>query len=179
MPHNNTSTFSNVSSFSECPISMQKLSFRGKGSFLRSLWKNPFLLISPKISKFKEEAHYLMSLLYYRISYICSKNLRKTTLFRDHFEKGVFCPYIRKYQHFEEMGVKIWKMWEIIRPYVQNNQHFQENYFILSSVGKSRFWQYIWKYQHFQKRPFLWYHLKKRFVSILPKISTLNFMRSF
>ena len=86
-------------------ISPKISAYQGKERFLRAFWTNRFWPISPKISTcwekqtFSGEHFEKSSFLHIKVNIEIS---RKTTIFWDHFEKIVFCPYARKYQHSEE-----------------------------------------------------------------------------
>ena len=117
---------------------------QGKCLFFRSHWKYSFLFIH------------------------MSKNIniwRKMSLLWDRFEKVVFCPYIREYQHVEINYVFLRSLWKkSFCPYIRKYL-----------IEKIVFSPYIQKYQHFEENDVIMRSLwKSSFLSICPKISTFR-----
>ena len=79
-------------------ISENTITFREKGHFLEITFKNRFLPVSAKISKFKENVLFFRSLDIINISKHINIS-RKITFFRSLF-KVVFCTYLWKYHQY-------------------------------------------------------------------------------
>ena len=119
---------------------------------------------------------------------ICSKISTFRGILR-YFENAVFCPYIRKYQHFVEEKVFWDNFFLPISPkrylcllffcknsflsYVQKYQHFEENYVIFEIILKKLFFAHIAENITFQGY-FLYFCLKNGLLSICPQISTFR-----
>ena len=88
----------------------------------------------------------------------------KNIIFGITLKKIVFCPYLRKYQNSRKKYMSLDPFEKLtFCPCVQKYQIFLEK--------SNFFYQYIRKYQYFEKNVIFGITLKKLFLSISPKIS--------
>ena len=102
-----------------------------------------------------------------------SKNISissKIKLYWDHFEKVVFRPYIRKYEHFEKKGVVWHHLYKSFFAHITKNINISRKKIYLEiTLDKNQ------KYQHFEENCVMLRSLwKSYFLPIPPKISNLK-----
>ena len=122
-----------------------------------SLWKNWFWHICQKILTFRENDVILSSLFLRSLWKNCFLAIYLYTIFLDHFENIVFCPYFQKYENFEENYVNLSSLWKkLFLAYTPKNINISRIIIEIENINISRKGMFSWEYfEKFMFCPYL------------------------